>query len=157
VRRPQKPTPFIPYIYTREELRRLLDGITSYQEKCCKLEPITLRSLLLLLYGAGLRTSESIRVVCSDVDLMDSTLTIRVTKFYKTRRIAVSTPRLGGRGCQSYDWSLYSLEVSGRRAMTGPAAFAPADKSEGHESRLPSLASSNSSAGSGKTREAGGL
>jgi hypothetical protein len=32
VRRPQKPTPFIPYIYTREELRRLLDGITSYQE-----------------------------------------------------------------------------------------------------------------------------
>ena len=95
VRRPQKPTPFIPYIYTREELRRLLDGITSYQEKCCKLEPITLRSLLLLLYGAGLRTSESIRLACSDVDLTDSTLTIRVTKFYKTRRIAVSTPLRG--------------------------------------------------------------
>jgi len=91
VRRPQKPIPFIPYIYTREELRRLLDGVTSYQERWCKLEPITLRALLLLLYGAGLRTSEPIRLACSDVDLAESTLTIRITKFYKTRRIALST------------------------------------------------------------------
>jgi integrase len=89
--RPQKPTPFIPYIYTREELRRLLDGVTSYQRRWCKLEPITLRALLLLMYGAGLRTSEPIRLACSDVDLAESTLTIRITKFYKTRRIALST------------------------------------------------------------------
>jgi len=41
--------------------------------------------------GAGLRTSEPIRLACSDVDLADSTLTIRITKFYKTRRIALST------------------------------------------------------------------
>ena len=94
-RRPQKPTPFVPYIYTREELRRLLDGVTSYQKRWCKLEPITLRALLLLVYGAGLRTSEPIRLACSDVDLADSTLTIRVTKFYKTRRIALSTPLQG--------------------------------------------------------------
>jgi integrase len=89
-RRPKKPIPFIPYIYTREELRRLLDGVTSYQKRWCKLEPITLRALLLLLYGAGLRTSEPIRLACSDVDLAESTLTIRITKFYKTRRIALS-------------------------------------------------------------------
>ena len=66
VRRPQKPPTFIPYIYSREELRRLLDGVTSYQKRWCKLEPITLRALLLLLYGAGLRTSESIRLACSE-------------------------------------------------------------------------------------------
>jgi len=90
-RQPRKPIPFIPYVYTREDLRRLLDGVTSYQEKWCKLEPITLRALLLLLYGAGLRTSEPIRLACSDVDLAESTLTIRITKFYKTRRIALST------------------------------------------------------------------
>ena len=90
-RLPKKPIPFIPYIYTREELRRLLDGVTSYQKRWCKLEPITLRALLLLLYGAGLRTSEPIRLACSDVNLAESTLTIRITKFYKTRRIAIST------------------------------------------------------------------
>jgi integrase len=93
-RRPQKPTPFIPYIYTREELRRLLDGVT-YQKRWCKLEPITHRALLLLMYSAGLRTSEPIRLACSDVDLADSTLTIRVTKFYKTRRIALITQLRG--------------------------------------------------------------
>jgi integrase/recombinase XerD len=90
-RRPKKPIPFIPYIYTRQELRRLIDGVTSYQKRWCKLEPITLRALLLLLYGAGLRTSEPIHLACSDVDLAESTLTIRITKFYKTRRIALST------------------------------------------------------------------
>jgi integrase len=90
-RRPKKPIPFIPYIYTREELRRLLDGVTSYQKEWRKLEPITLRALLLLLYGAGLRTSEPIRLACSDVELAESILTIRITKFYKTRRIALST------------------------------------------------------------------
>src|SRR5260370_4447863 len=94
-RRPKKPIPFIPYIYTSEELRRLLDGVTRYHARLCKLEPITLRALLLLLYGAGLRTSEPIRLTCSDVDLADSTLTIRVTKFYKPRLIALST-QLGG-------------------------------------------------------------
>lgn len=94
-RRPQKPIPFIPYIYTREELRRLLDGVTGYQKRWCKLEPVTLRALLLLMYGAGLRTSEPIRLACSDVDLADSTLTIRITKFYKTRRIALSTQLRG--------------------------------------------------------------
>src|SRR5260370_30035785 len=89
-RRPQKPTPFIPYIYTREELRRLLDGVTSYQERWCKLDPITLRALLLLLYGAGLRTRQPIRLACSDVDLSDSTLTIPVPKFYKKRPLALT-------------------------------------------------------------------
>src|SRR5204862_293341 len=72
VRRPKKPIPFIPYIYTREELRRLLDGVTSYQKRWCKLEPGTLRTLLLVLYGAGLRTSEPIRIACFDVDLVNT-------------------------------------------------------------------------------------
>jgi hypothetical protein len=48
-RRPQKPIPFIPYIYIREELSWLLDGVTSYQKRWCKLEPITFRALLLLM------------------------------------------------------------------------------------------------------------
>lgn len=47
------------------------------------------------MYSAGLRTSEPIHLACSDVDLVDSTLTIRVTEFYETRRIALSTPLRG--------------------------------------------------------------
>jgi integrase/recombinase XerD len=80
---------FTPYIYTHEELKRLMGGINTYQTKWYRLEPVTLRAMLLLLYGAGLRIGEAIRLACSDVDLSEATLTIRCTKFYKTRRIAI--------------------------------------------------------------------
>lgn len=53
----------------------------------CKLEPHTLRALLLLLYGAGLRISEALRLTLADVDLEQHLLTIRETKFYKTRLV----------------------------------------------------------------------
>lgn len=95
LRRAKEPVPFVPYIYTPEELKRLLDGVTSYQKKWLKLEPVTLRALLLLIYGAGLRTSEALHLVCADVDLSDGTLTIRESKFYKTRRIALNVQLCG--------------------------------------------------------------
>lgn len=93
--RPPMPTTFVPYIYTREEMRRLLDGISSYQKKWCKLEPVSFRTLLLLLYGSGMRLSEAVHLVCADVDLADASLTIRLTKFYKTRRIALGNQLCG--------------------------------------------------------------
>jgi integrase/recombinase XerD len=94
LRRPKEPVPFIPYIYWREELRRLLDGTSTYQREWRKLEPVTLRTILLLMYGAGLRTSEPLRLTCADVDLTEAILSIRFTKFYKSRRIALNAPLL---------------------------------------------------------------
>jgi site-specific recombinase XerD len=90
VHRAKEPVSFVPYIYSREELKKLLDGVTSYQKKWLKLEPVTLRAMMLLLYGAGLRTSEALHLTCADVDLSGATLTIRESKFYKTRRIALN-------------------------------------------------------------------
>ena len=49
VHRAKEPVRFVPYIYSREELKRLLDGVTSYQKKWLKLEPVTLRAMLLLI------------------------------------------------------------------------------------------------------------
>jgi len=89
-RRPKEPAPFIPYIYSREELRRLLDGTSTYQHECRKLEPVTLRAILLLMYGAGLRSGEPLRLTCADVGLTEAIITIRFTKFYKSRRIALN-------------------------------------------------------------------
>lgn len=81
---------FTPHIYTHDELKRLLGGVSTYQNRPGKLEAVTVRTMLLLLYGAGLRIGEALRLTCSDVDLADATLLIRCTKFHKTRRIAVS-------------------------------------------------------------------
>ena len=53
------------------------------------LDADTLRALLQLLYGAGLRFGEAQRLTLDDVDLPDALLTLRNTKFYKTRLVPV--------------------------------------------------------------------
>jgi integrase len=50
--------------------------------------------LLLLLYGAGLRISEAVALKIADVDLKALILTIRETKFFKTRLVPIG-PDLG--------------------------------------------------------------
>jgi site-specific recombinase XerD len=55
------------------------------------MEPHTFRTLLLLLYGAGLRDGEAVSLNLEDVDLQEALLTIRDTKFYKTRLVPLAT------------------------------------------------------------------
>lgn len=79
---------FVPYIYSRQELRQLLDAVPHCQRNGeCRLSPATLRTLLLFLYGTGMRIGEAIRLRLADVDLDDAVITIRGTKFYKSRLV----------------------------------------------------------------------
>jgi integrase/recombinase XerD len=84
---PKPPARFVPHIYSREELRRRLDGTASYQKQKTRIvmEPHTFRAILLLLYGAALRVSEALSLNFADVDLEEAVIVIRDTKFYKTR------------------------------------------------------------------------
>ena len=76
---------FVPYIYPENELRRLLNCIPACLDPPRKLEPHTLRAILLLLYGAGLRVGEAVALTVADVDVPAAVITIRNTKFHKTR------------------------------------------------------------------------
>jgi integrase/recombinase XerD len=87
---PKYPCTFIPYIYSRAELRRLLEAIPSYHRFPSRMEPPTLRAMLLLLYGTGLRRGEALRLSVADVDLANALLTIRDTKFFKSRLVPIS-------------------------------------------------------------------
>jgi site-specific recombinase XerD len=87
---PQCPPTLVPYIYSRAEIRRLLDAIPFFRRPCIRVEPQTLRALLLLLYGAGMRRGEVLRLSFTDVDLTNSLLTIRNTKFFKSRLVPLS-------------------------------------------------------------------
>jgi integrase len=98
---PKWPSPFVPYIYTREELRHLLRVIDSHPQGRSTLEPVTIRTLILLYYGAGLRLREATNLTRADVDLSGSILTIRNTKFGKTRLVPVG-PQLN-RALVQYD------------------------------------------------------
>lgn len=86
---PKPPASAPPHIYTRDELRRLLDTIESSQEPAAYLGADTLHTLILLLYGTGLRIGEAQRLTLEDVDLQDAVLTIRGTKFFKSRLVPI--------------------------------------------------------------------
>ncbi|HWU36636.1 MAG TPA: tyrosine-type recombinase/integrase, partial [Candidatus Acidoferrum sp.] len=92
---PKPPPPFVPYIYTRDEIRRLLDAIRSSQDYRTLIEPDTLRAILLLLYGAGLRVGEALVLSVADVDLPNALITVRDTKFFKSRLVPIG-PQLTG-------------------------------------------------------------
>ena len=90
---PRRPQAFRPYIFPEEELRRLFKTAGELEAPRMALQGATLRPLLLLLYGAGLRISEALALTHADVDLSANVLTIRESKFYKTRQVPIG-PRL---------------------------------------------------------------
>jgi integrase len=88
---PRSPARTPPYIYSRDELKRLFDPATVAisRRSAVQLDAVTFRTLLVLLYGAGLRFGEAARLTLGDVDLQEAVLTIRATKFYKSRLVPV--------------------------------------------------------------------
>lgn len=88
---PRSPVRPPPYIYSRDELRRLFDPamVEVSRRGAIQLDAVTFRTLLLLLYGAGLRFSEATRLTLADIDPVQAVLAIRATKFYKTRLVPV--------------------------------------------------------------------
>jgi site-specific recombinase XerD len=86
---PKMPERLVPYIYSTDELQRLINPIAPKQIGFRKLQPHTRRAVLLLLYGAGLRIGEAVALTLQDVDLDAAVITIRDTKFHKTRLVPV--------------------------------------------------------------------
>ena len=80
---------FHPYIYSHDELRRLLEATSQERSRHTLLEPETLRTLILLLYGTGLRAGEALRLRSCDVNLQDRVLSVWNTKFFKSRLVPI--------------------------------------------------------------------
>jgi integrase/recombinase XerD len=90
---PKLSPPQTPYVYSSAELQRLLDATAVLNHPASRLQSMTYRMLLLLLYGSGLRVGEAIALRLSDIDLAQCLITVCNTKFYKTRLVPVG-PRL---------------------------------------------------------------
>ena len=86
---PRIPRSFEPHIYSRDELQRLLEATKILEDKHSPLQHTTFRILLLVLYGAGLRPSEGLRLRCCDVDLDERVLAVWDTKFFKSRLVPI--------------------------------------------------------------------
>jgi len=87
------PTQLTPYIYTVDELKRLLAATEILQTPLSPLLALTMRTLFLLLYGTGMRIGEALSLTLQDVDLENRVLMVRDSKFFKTRLVPIG-PRL---------------------------------------------------------------
>ncbi|WP_093168296.1 tyrosine-type recombinase/integrase [Variovorax sp. YR216] len=86
---PKLPPQITPYVYSRDELQRLLDATDWFTSRSNRLQGLTYRSLLLLLYATGLRVSEALGLCLADMDRAQRMLTVRESKFYKTRLVPI--------------------------------------------------------------------
>ncbi len=91
---PHRPPPFAAYVYTVDELERLLAATDFLQSVLSPMLALTMRTTLLLLYGTGMRIGEALSLTLQDVDLGEHLITVRDTKFFKTRLVPIG-PRLG--------------------------------------------------------------
>ena len=86
---PQIPRSFQAYVYSHDELRRILDATSVLETDHWKQQALTFRTILLVLCGAGLRPGEALRLRCCDVDLAARLLAIWDTKFFKSRLVPI--------------------------------------------------------------------
>lgn len=68
----------------------MLEAALSYPSPKAPLRPLTLFTMLVLAYCAGLRGGEIVRLRLGDVDLQEETIDIRETKFFKHRRLPLA-------------------------------------------------------------------
>lgn len=85
---PFRPARARPYLYSADEIERLL-GRALQLPPHPELRPWTYHALLGLLSVTGLRAGEALRLQQDDVDLDASVLTVRGTKFGKSRLVPV--------------------------------------------------------------------
>jgi len=88
---PRIESAFQRYLYTRDDVVRLLAAAAQPAHPAALIQPPTLRLLLLVLYTTGLRAGEALRLRCCDVGLHDRLLTIWNTKFFKSRWVPIGT------------------------------------------------------------------
>ena len=90
-RKAPRGTDFVPYIYSRSAVAHLLETARRLKASpYCPLLPEMFRTLLALLYTSGLRLGEAMKLRLSDIDSDEACITIRETKFFKTRVIPLS-------------------------------------------------------------------
>jgi integrase/recombinase XerD len=87
--KPQVTRPFVPYVLDHYELARFFAALPS----ACEARSIpanVARLFFMLLYGTGLRVGEALGLKPQSVDTEQAILTVRATKFYKTRLVPVA-------------------------------------------------------------------
>jgi integrase len=93
---PAPHAPGQPHIFTEDEIAGLLRAAATLSPASTSpLYAQAMRLAVVLLYTAGLRRGELVRLVLSDYDPAARTLLIRASKFHKSRVVALSKDAAG--------------------------------------------------------------
>ena len=88
---PAPQPPQRPYIFSEEDIVRLLQVANEIPPRSTSpLRGAGLRLAVVLLYTAGLRRGELVRLALSDYNPVEQTLLVRASKFHKSRLVALS-------------------------------------------------------------------
>ncbi len=92
---PNLPPQQTPYVYSTAELGRLLEATATLRIGHSREVPAMYRTLLLLLYGSGMRIGEALRLTLQAVDIAEQVITcaIRNSSRHALFRLAQSSPR----------------------------------------------------------------
>jgi integrase/recombinase XerD len=83
--------PVQPYIFTHAEIAGLVHHATALEaSRDCPLRPQLFSLAITLLYTAGLRRGELLRLTLGDYDQREGTLLVRESKFHKSRLLPLS-------------------------------------------------------------------
>jgi integrase/recombinase XerD len=78
--KPATASTFVPYVYTRNEIRRLLDATSVCQRRRkCSISSETLKTLILFLFGTGTKIGEALALSDRDVDFSRGTIVVSGT------------------------------------------------------------------------------
>lgn len=90
---PKKKSDYIPYIYSDEEVLRIMhcaDNLTPKNSKICSpFFRLKIPMFIRILYGCGTRLEETVALQRKDIDFKNGTLFLRTTKFSKERLIPI--------------------------------------------------------------------
>ena len=82
-------TRFAPYIYTRQEVRRIMTAAQRSRPRD-NLQAAVVSTLVGLLFSTGLRIGEALWLKLGDVDLQRQVIQVREGKFHKSRYVPLS-------------------------------------------------------------------
>jgi integrase/recombinase XerD len=85
---------FLPYIFTKSDLRLLLDATSHHKKSIIKIDEVTFQTILLFLYATGASIGELPRLRLEDLDLANGFLLIRDFRAHRHRLIPIG-PDLG--------------------------------------------------------------
>lgn len=114
--KPKRPQKLLPYIYSKDELKRLFNAPYLLPDKSKRfIDPYVLKTMLVIMYTLGLRCNEVLTLQIKDINLDNSIATIRSSKFYKTRIVTFNaqinkllSDYLAWRAASGYDMSVES-------------------------------------------------